>query len=438
MERLVPLTVAQRRQWELMRDNGHGFGWLATSVRLDERVPAPAVARGIHRLFEMHEALRARVLDDDGEPRQVVLDLDVDMIESRTVELDSDAELDDAQLAGIARRAASSVLDNSCCLVISQQRQGTVVCLTVHHLFADAAALSILADDLRELLSVDNVDIKSPAAQLSDIPTPRLRAIEGPALSDWQDRLGEAAGGSPFSFLPNYQELPHSGSQAVLTPDLTSRLVSSCRRARMSLPGALNAALGLLLQAYEPASAPIIQTVVANRGSRAEAAVVANLSNSSYIIPRSGAANVADRLSAFWQGHLEAVHHGWFDRIALDHELRKASTPNRYVGDISAISNIGLPPTATNLPSDRQVDGYQITRVDRLQPPVDACRSSNTHLHVFADFAGEGLTLRVYTSSALSGHRDPEAVCADLMRCVEAIIAGRDLPLSGLRVDRLT
>jgi hypothetical protein len=132
-----------------------------------------------------------------------------------------------------------------------------------------------------------------------------------------------------------------------------------------------------------------------------------------------------------------AIRGGWFDRLELDEALRHTSD-NRYTTDISAISNIRAVSAgrARRLPGHHGEELEGLRSVPNLMPPIDRCRSRNTHLHVFADVGPSAVGFKVYTSDALTKYRSPQQVANDLAHCLEAIVEERQR-LSDVGVDRL-
>ncbi|MGW6722744.1 amino acid adenylation domain-containing protein, partial [Streptomyces sp. NPDC054995] len=71
----VPLSHAQRRMWFLNRFEGpSGTYNLGLSLHLDGRVDTDALAGALTAVVARHEALRTLFPDEDGRPRQLVLD----------------------------------------------------------------------------------------------------------------------------------------------------------------------------------------------------------------------------------------------------------------------------------------------------------------------------------------------------------------------------
>ncbi|TCC36321.1 condensation domain-containing protein [Kribbella speibonae] len=437
MHRRLPLTVAQKRQLSLMLENGRGYGWLSTTVETDHEFSAIELSRRLARFVESHEALRSRTVELGDEFRQVIEPVDADHpVDSAHIVDCAGASDPIAHVENAARSLPLDTNHGSYRLIIGRLRRRTIVKLLIHHLFADAVALSTLTSDLRSMLTPGEVHISRPSAQLSDLPTPLLKTIETPSLRRWTRTLGQAPSGSPFEFLPAYESLPHHGVEMELTPDSTGSLKAQSRRSRISLAGLINAAIAILLRSYDPTSSPVIQTVLSNRFTRKESTVVANLTNSSYVVtpPHDG---VADLINGTWTGHLAAIRSGWFDRLELDDALRYTSD-NRYTADISAISNIRTVSTEQVKPSASHPGKGpdHLWSLPDLIPPVDPCRSRNTHLHVFAGIGPSTVHLRVYTSDALTRCRSPWQVANDLSRCLEAMADERQ-QLSDVQVERL-
>lgn len=439
MSLVLPLTVAQRRQWSLTQDNGSDYGWLAVVVEIPRSIPESEITARLTSLVATHEALRARTVETDHGPAQLIEphgDLRID-VHTSILER-GDACTDPAgEAIRIARALGLDPATGSFRFVVLRIGRRTVICVLVHHVFADAAAMAHLYGDLIGLFRHGRTAPAAPSAQLSDIPTPGLAAREAPTLDHWIRVLGGPGGGSPFEFLPTYQPLPHRGAELVFSRASAATLWQCCRASELSMPALINSAIGVLLQAYGPGHTPIIQTVVSNRWSDLEAAVVANLTNSSYIVADS--VNTRRELvRSLWRGHLISMKNGWFDRLALDEALTDAPD-SRYVRDISAISNIWIvaPMTADSGDSPPVSGPYLLRTPPDLIPPVDPCRTRNAHLHVFAYIGESALRIATFASDALSAYRAPDRIATDLFTCLQFLANRDDRRLSDLGIVAL-
>ncbi|WP_368857955.1 amino acid adenylation domain-containing protein [Streptomyces sp. 43Y-GA-1] len=140
----VPLSFGQRRLWFLERFESAG-GSVSLAVRLTGELDADALRLALGDLVARHEALRTVFPDDDGVPRQQVLDFWVPGL--GLVDVTED------EVAGELRDAVSVPVDLAVdpplrARLLRLGEREHVLSLVVHHIAADGWSLAPLARDL--------------------------------------------------------------------------------------------------------------------------------------------------------------------------------------------------------------------------------------------------------------------------------------------------
>ncbi|MGW3464518.1 non-ribosomal peptide synthetase, partial [Streptomyces olivaceoviridis] len=142
---VVPLSFAQRRLWFLAQLEGPTATYnLPFAVRLTGTLDRTALRAALSDVQTRHEALRTVIHDNDGTPRQHVLDAAVEL---PVVEITAD-DIAPA-VAEFARRGFDLAADRplrACLMTLDDQDHVLVV--VVHHIAADGWSVAVLADDL--------------------------------------------------------------------------------------------------------------------------------------------------------------------------------------------------------------------------------------------------------------------------------------------------
>ncbi|TDC67424.1 non-ribosomal peptide synthetase, partial [Streptomyces hainanensis] len=144
----MPLSYAQRRMWFLQRMDGAGLAYnMPGALRLRGTVEPDALRRAFHDVVARHETLRTVFPEVDGDPCQIVLDVEAaaPRIEVRATSHDA---LRDT-LVEEARRAFDLTAEAPLRATLHDLGDDEyVLLLVVHHIAADGWSLVPLAEDL--------------------------------------------------------------------------------------------------------------------------------------------------------------------------------------------------------------------------------------------------------------------------------------------------
>jgi amino acid adenylation domain-containing protein len=246
-------------------------------LRLRGRLDVAALARAVRAVVVRHEALRTRIVDQDGRPRQVidpppariplpVLDLEADQIDGWAGQ-ETHRPLDLAT-GPLVRTALARVAPDEHVLVV-----------VVHHIVADGWSVGIIASELSELY---RAEAGRSQPRLPDLPVQPadhaawqrtwLRGAElDRKLDYWRHRLSDL----PTVDLATDRPRPArpTGSGATLWRRLPDDLAGSCRtfaRAnQVSLLAVLHATLLTVLHRYTRQTDLPIGSILSGR-NRAE------------------------------------------------------------------------------------------------------------------------------------------------------------------------
>ncbi|MFE7313382.1 amino acid adenylation domain-containing protein [Streptomyces sp. NPDC057555] len=168
----VPLSFAQQRLWFLNRLDGPGATYnIPLVLELDGTLDAHALHFALDDVVERHEVLRTVFPEQDGVPRQRVLDASVVDLDLRVREIDAGA------LDAAVRAAVTTPFDVMTDLPLRSWLfrtgpQHHVLVLVLHHIAGDGWSLAPLARDLgdayRARIAGKAPDRPAPAVQYAD------------------------------------------------------------------------------------------------------------------------------------------------------------------------------------------------------------------------------------------------------------------------------
>lgn len=144
----IPLSPQQYALWLDLKIRQHGNAYNeALAFRVKGRLEPARLARALVGLSQVHEVLRARLIEVDGEPR-LVFDRAASAVEFEFLEADSSDEAD-RRLTEAAHRPFDLREGPLWRAMLCNEPNGrSVLLLVVHHLILDAASESILLGDL--------------------------------------------------------------------------------------------------------------------------------------------------------------------------------------------------------------------------------------------------------------------------------------------------
>ncbi|RMF94706.1 MAG: non-ribosomal peptide synthetase, partial [Gammaproteobacteria bacterium] len=274
-----PTSFAQQRLWFLDQLEGTGAAYhVRLPVRLSGELDIPVLEQALNRVVARHEALRTRIVCEDGEPRQRIAS-------ELRLPLRVHAAARNEDIASQAARLASEPFDLARgpllrADLIRESPTRHLLLLVAHHAISDAWSSGVLFRDLAEFYSAA---VESRPARLPDLPVQyadyavwQREWLQGDELERqlgfWTQQL---AGAPPLLPLPTERPRPRrqtfNGARWLLTLDaeLSSALRDFARRERCTLFMLLLAAFKQLLARYSGQQDIVVGTPVAGR-SRSE------------------------------------------------------------------------------------------------------------------------------------------------------------------------
>ena len=279
----APLSYNQQGLWVLNQlMPGESVYHSPTAARLRGQLDVPAMKQALRAMVARHDGLRTIFRVVDGEPRQFVEDLtlDVPVIDLSTLE---EAQRE-AEALKILRHEARRPFDLSVgplirAVIVRMRDDEHIVLLTLHHIVTDGWSFGILHRELSSCYEAFAAGRPSPLADLpiqySDYAMWQREWFEGEVyesqLAYWKQQ---------FATMPPALELPtdHArpsvqayrafrGDHQTITfsADLTRRIRSLCQKENVTLFMLLIAAYQILLHRYTGEEDVVVGTPIAGR-----------------------------------------------------------------------------------------------------------------------------------------------------------------------------
>ena len=274
-----PLSLAQQRLWFLWHLEPTSLvHHLSANLRVRGELDLTALRHSFDRVCERHEMLRTRFVLVDGQPRQVVDEIERSMaLEQHDLRGHSNA---DDEVATLVRLEAETPFDLARgplvrARVVQLAECEHVVLLTLHHIVADAWSIGVLVRELSELYAACRAGRPDPLAplpvQYADYAAWQRARLTGslePQLEYWKRDLANA---SPLLTLPTDRARPvqidHAGD--VVSLNLEAGLCRALRALgdhhQCTLFMTLLAGLSVLLGRLARQEDVVIGTAVAGR-----------------------------------------------------------------------------------------------------------------------------------------------------------------------------
>ncbi|MDQ5821264.1 MAG: condensation domain-containing protein, partial [Actinomycetota bacterium] len=273
----IPLTRGQARLWAASRlQSNSGSYNLSGVVSLPNRCVPEVLTRAFNEVVNRHEALRTRILEVDGRPRQVVeaavwVDVPVDdltALEGAQAERRAGERIDDLATTRFALDSAPLVSAR-----LLRLPDGDRLAVVTHHIVADGWSLRVL---FRELLTVHDAFSQGRASPLPGLSAQFADWVvwqreshrhREPQLAFWRDRLRGLPESVELSNRPR-PPVPRNRGRSLsfaVDADTTSGLRDVCRRESCTLFMALLAAYATLLHRRTGATDVAVGTDMANR-----------------------------------------------------------------------------------------------------------------------------------------------------------------------------
>ncbi|HET9227200.1 MAG TPA: amino acid adenylation domain-containing protein, partial [Thermoanaerobaculia bacterium] len=266
----LPASFAQQRLWFLAQLEPGSFAYnLAGAVRLEGSLDVAALSEAIGRIVHRHEALRTVFIEEDGEPRQVILEpgpfllpvVDLIGLGDRQEEALRIAKTEARRSYDLARGS----LVRSTLLRLNEQEH--VLLVGMHHIVSDGWSLGVFVRELSALYRGDTVP--ELPIQYGDFAAWQRQWLTGEAMEErlvwWKEQLAGA---------PQVIELPVDRPRPAVQSYRGGRASLVMHTRIDSLVGVtpfmvLLSGFAALLSRYGSQPDVVVGTTVANR-SRAE------------------------------------------------------------------------------------------------------------------------------------------------------------------------
>jgi amino acid adenylation domain-containing protein len=276
----LPLGLAQERFWTLHQVLADPASLNMSTTRiLDGRLDRAAVRSSLESLIARHESLRTAYAAENGEPRQTVHPVRVDLAYQDLTHLDPAAR-DDALHAAQAT-AAGRPFDLSAgqpIRAVALELDGCqwALILTVHAIAADLRSMELILDQVS--MAHHPAPLRPVPLQMGDFAAWQQRALVGRRrrehLDHWRSRL--AAAGSLDLPAPAGSAEPGTVSREF---DVAPAIVRRLRASATSAADGLLAAFAVLLSRYCHQDTVVIGIRADNRAEPGSADVVGCLAN---------------------------------------------------------------------------------------------------------------------------------------------------------------
>ncbi|MEU8541984.1 amino acid adenylation domain-containing protein [Streptomyces sp. NPDC048717] len=442
--RPLPLSYAQERLWFVSRWNG--LGWPLV-LRLDGPLDTGALRAAVGDLLERHETLRTRFPEDDGTPRQQILETaDPDeVLRVAPVDPSDPAGLDDALTAAAGHRFdLTTELPLRLHLFTTGPDRHTLL-LLMHHIAGDGWSLGPLTRDLAQAYAArlrGDAPLWRPLpVQYADYTLWQRNLLAGPAgqrlSAYWTKRLAGLPAELPLPYdrpRPDSARLPGALLPVTLPAALHTGLLDLARRTHTTLFMVLHAALATLYTRLGAGTDIPLGTTVAGRSDDGLDHLVGCFVNSLVLrTDTSGDPSFAELLGRVRGLDLAAYAHQElpFDRIV--DALNPARSLSRHplfqtmlvlqnnAESAFALSGVDVSPA----PAKGAVEAIRVG-------PVDFDLNLSFTEHHGDGRAPEGITGEVRYRTDLFD-RDTVATLMDrLLRILEAAVTAPDTPIGAI------
>ncbi|WP_225955699.1 non-ribosomal peptide synthetase [Amycolatopsis lexingtonensis] len=276
----APLSSGQQRLWTVSQLDGAGPAYNETmAFALRGPLDREALQRAFDALADRHEALRTRIVVEDGRPVQIVepaghgLPCPVTDVAGRPGEAAELRRSDPLEPFDLARAPLARAR------LLADGDEHHVLLITVHHVVFDGWSRTLLLRELgvlyaAQLSGVEDLPPARPYREHAEAQQDWL-AGEGPAPHEayWRDRLD---GVSPVLELPADRPRPvrqdFTGARVPirLGPDLTARLKAVAREHGVTLYSTILTCWFILLSRLSAQSDIVVGVPTANRGAGGE------------------------------------------------------------------------------------------------------------------------------------------------------------------------
>ncbi len=366
----MPSSFAQQRLWFLAQLEPEGWSYnLQFALRLSGALDSDALSSSFEQVFARHEALRTTFHERDGEPVQVIGEIEAFVVPCEDLRGLPDDRRDAAVRETATREARQPFrLDQDRPIrvrVLRLDEQDHVLLVTIHHIAADAWSMTLLANEVavfyqaRVEQSANVADALPPLPiQYADFAYWQRQWLQGPVLAEqlayWKQRLGV---NPPVVKLPTDRPRPpvqsfHGARHSFTVPaESADRLRALSRQQGVTLFMTLLAAFTTLLFRTTGQEDILVGTDVANRNRQETESLVGFFVN---LLPLrsdlSGNPTFLELLAQVRHTALEAYAHQDlpFEKIVETLKLTRDLGGNPLVQALLVLQNV--PPPSMTLP----------------------------------------------------------------------------------------
>ena len=283
-EMRLPLSFAQQRLWFVDRlEPGNNAYNIPGAVWFEGKLDLGALERAINEILRRHETLRARFVEHDGAPLQVIDEWKPRKLEvldlTRLPREDREEEIErrKREVAKTGFDLSKGPLFRVKALVIEEDRY--LALFSMHHIISDRWSIGILIKEVGGLYHAFNAGEASPlpelAIQYADYILWQRQWLQGEVLEKQSAYWKRQLAGAPSSLqLPTDRPRPavptYKGAYEgfVLSPELTESLKRLSRDEDVTLFMILLAAFQLLLARYSGQDRIVVGTPIAGRNRK--------------------------------------------------------------------------------------------------------------------------------------------------------------------------
>ncbi|MEO6089975.1 MAG: amino acid adenylation domain-containing protein, partial [Umezawaea sp.] len=330
----VPLSFTQERMWFLQRlQGGSGSYNIPLRIRLSGPVDADALGAAIKDVIERHEPLRTVYPEDEQGPHQVVLPADgfAMAVSTEVPDLAAPAAVPFDLTRDLPVRAT----------LFSRNADEHLLLLIIHHIAADGASLTPLADDLSTAYAARHAGAE-PVFEPLAVQYADFVVWQRDTMADELDRQvgywAEQLAGSPQEVtFPSDRPRPavptHDGAQVAfeISPELYQRVRDVAGQSRSTPFMLLQAAAATLLTALGAGEdVPIGGAIAARTDSALDDVIGVFINTLVYRFDTSGDPAFTELLARVRETGLAAYAHQDVPFERLVEELRPERSRSRH------------------------------------------------------------------------------------------------------------
>ncbi|HWS86509.1 MAG TPA: amino acid adenylation domain-containing protein [Pyrinomonadaceae bacterium] len=278
----LPLSFGQQRMWFLnWLEPNNAFYNIPIALRMRGPLDAAALARAFEQIVERHEVLRTRIVEQEGEPVQVLMTAAEALDDLPVVDLSHlGADEREAEARRLAQEEVRRPFDLAAkapvrCRLLRLADDEHVVLFTMHHIASDEWSGGVLVRELGLLYDAYTGGVEAALRELpiqyADYAAWQREWLQGEVLDSqlgyWRRQLG---GATTLELPTDRPRAARAGGAAgrrtlKLSAELSEGLKELSEREGATLFMTLLAAFDVLLARYAGQSDVVVGTPIANR-----------------------------------------------------------------------------------------------------------------------------------------------------------------------------